>query len=1130
MEPRLTGRDLRFIAVCVIVAVACFAIGIRYFYRAFPEASIDFQISRAETGEVGEEILRNLGYQTTGYRYACIFDHDETAKIYLERTQGLDQANSIMSGTIHVWKWRNRWFRPGQVEELSVDLSPSGEFIGFDHLLEEIREGPKLTPEQARHIALDFLSTYKKLEQDQLVFKEVSSEELPDGVRVDHTFVWSDKNVKIGDAHYLYEVMVKGKEIGRYREYLKVPEEFTRSYQRQRSNNLVAGTVDSFLVMLLGVGMLYIIVRQAWLRDVRWRTGFFYGLIAMVLEFLSELNALPQAEFGFDTTKTYAGFLTTGILMALGRAMLMGLVIVVTVLAAEPLYRAGLKDKVSVTRLFSWRGIRTKSFFNGTLLGYALSGAFFAYQVVFYILADRLGAWAPAQIPYDNILNTSFPWIAVLLIGYFPAVSEEFMARMFAIPFLQKLLRSKWAALLIGGAIWGFGHSMYPQQPWYIRGLELTLAGLIMGLILLRYGVLPLLVWHYTIDAGYTAILLFRSGNFYYIISAAVTTGILLIPLLLSLVMVLLKGRFEPEAPISNAAEGIVEPRLPATRRFQVPVLSPVRVSPVALISGLILLVLFIGVMVLWPVDKVGDFIRYPIRPRQANRVAAELVRDLGDDPGGYQSVVSLGSPDSVIGGHEIKYILSSPDGGVERLNEILKADLGVGTWNVRFFRWAEKGEYLIAVDPRRSVVSSFRHELPEEAEGEKLDQETARMIGIEYLKSRGGDTAGLKLIESQAKNRKNRRDHTFRWDRGEPLAGKALFRQVVEIAGDCVSAYSPKVKVPEEWTRERDRQTVFKTLLRFFPVILIGVICAMGISFFITGVGKKQVIWQWILLPAAVLVIPAFLHYINSFKTLYAAYDTTLGKGPFMSIMVVAIMVRTIGLWVFYVLVLGVIQACFPKSQGLISATQRRGMARPALIGAVAATALFGLIRLWIIPAMTASIPQAAAPPTLLAPQTLDTLLPAVSAVQSTIYSTVLLCGAVCVIACFFRRYLPHRILSFGLLAVIGLGLVGPWAATAGEFAFGYVRAFLFLSAFYWLMSLLFKDNYLAYGLSALSVKGLSETVQLLQQPSMFFKINGLITLAGLLIIVTWACGVFSKAKPDVDPSNEPPAPEVTV
>jgi membrane protease YdiL (CAAX protease family) len=317
--------------------------------------------------------------------------------------------------------------------------------------------------------------------------------------------------------------------VGGYREYLKVPEQWTRDYQRLRSKNEVAQTIDSAVTVVLVLGMIVIIVIRVRRRcELAARRALRRGRV--VLAFFQLVNS--RCEFGYPTTDSYGAFLSRQFLQALLSALGAGGLVFVLAAGAEPLYREAFGDKISLGNLFSRRGLRTKRFFLGTILGLALTGIFIAYQTAFYILAYRFGAWSPADVPYSDLLNARFPWLFVLFGGFLPAVSEEFLFRMFAIPFLRKL------TVVVLAVIWraSSGASVTPGIPsgrLYPRpgsGNRRRGAGIIM-----RWGILPTLVWHYSVDAMYSAMLLMRSQSVYYKLSAA-SAGIMVLPVLVALV------------------------------------------------------------------------------------------------------------------------------------------------------------------------------------------------------------------------------------------------------------------------------------------------------------------------------------------------------------------------------------------------------------------------------------------------------------------------------------------------------------------------------------------------------------------------------------------------------------------
>ena len=86
-----------------------------------------------------------------------------------------------------------------------------------------------------------------------------------------------------------------------------------------------------------------------------------------------------------------------------------------------------------------------------------------------------------------------------MAIGVLAATNEEFTFRLFAIPFMQKLTGSRMLAVILP-RFWSFLHSNYPQEPGYIRGIEIGIMGIVAGLVMLRWGIVATLIWHYTVD------------------------------------------------------------------------------------------------------------------------------------------------------------------------------------------------------------------------------------------------------------------------------------------------------------------------------------------------------------------------------------------------------------------------------------------------------------------------------------------------------------------------------------------------------------------------------------------------------------------------------------------------------
>jgi hypothetical protein len=155
---RLKGSDKRALLLWVLAGVVGVWFAHHYFFRAFPEASVDFRVSRGEALKRAQSFVSGLGENINGYRSSIVFDVDENGKTYLERGLGLQEANQLMSSQLNIWYWDVRFFRPQQEEEFDVRVSPSGNIVGYEHKVEESRAGASLERAEAQDKAQNFLS------------------------------------------------------------------------------------------------------------------------------------------------------------------------------------------------------------------------------------------------------------------------------------------------------------------------------------------------------------------------------------------------------------------------------------------------------------------------------------------------------------------------------------------------------------------------------------------------------------------------------------------------------------------------------------------------------------------------------------------------------------------------------------------------------------------------------------------------------------------------------------------------------------------------------------------------------------------------------------------------------------
>lgn len=401
---RFDRRDRVFVVAC-LATIACGAVvGRAGFSRAFPEASIDFKVTREQAVKRGEEALKARGFSVDGMRALATFDVDDEAKVFLERTLGLEKANPRFATDVPVWRWSVRWVTPLEKLEYRCAVAPDGRVLAVHRLLPEKAAAPDPGDAAARALAEETLRKDRGLDPASLRFIRADVEKRP--ARTDRTFEWESNTIRFGDAAMRYRVDLQGDRVGWTSLHLEVPEKWRRDYQTLRSKNLAAGSVATFGLVLTFGAVLVVFLQRVRRKDVKWKLALTFAAVGAVLQLLASLNELPIRLFDYDTAEAWSGFLAMSLLGDVAGAIGLGAGLFLLVAAGEPLFRETYPLQPALGRILSLRGLRSKRFFRGLLLGYAMTAFFFAYQVVFYIVAERLGAWAPADVPYSSLLGT----------------------------------------------------------------------------------------------------------------------------------------------------------------------------------------------------------------------------------------------------------------------------------------------------------------------------------------------------------------------------------------------------------------------------------------------------------------------------------------------------------------------------------------------------------------------------------------------------------------------------------------------------------------------------------------------------------------------------------------------------
>lgn len=455
--------------------------------QVFPLAGIPMRIDRRQAYERAQEFVRAQGFDTHGYSHAVYLTGDSSAQAFVQKTLGTAGANSVSNTAVPRWFWQVRWFKELQKEGFFVYVDPAtGAVIFFQHRVLEDAPGSFLDKESALARAQTFAVSCG-YDLAEYTLKEQAGKQQK--FRSDYFFEWEQKNSHIGAAATRLMVTLWGDTLGEIGVYFKVPEEFLRALRKEMSWGNVFAYVPQMFLFFLTLAAIALTASCLKASAFQWKLGVACGVSVAVVHFALFVNAIPiMWNFYADTESIPLFFVMRASDTCMTSVGLGALVFAYIVLGAF------WQKRALVIR-------REHSTYEKIIVSWSLAGIFLGYITLFYIGAGRVAqVWTMPQALYSNAMAAYIPFAAVIGGAVLAAFLEEAMFRLFSVSLLRGISSRAWIAIAVSAVVWGFAHSTYAIFPVYLRGIELTIFGVVLALVFIRYGWAVVIAAHLVIN------------------------------------------------------------------------------------------------------------------------------------------------------------------------------------------------------------------------------------------------------------------------------------------------------------------------------------------------------------------------------------------------------------------------------------------------------------------------------------------------------------------------------------------------------------------------------------------------------------------------------------------------------
>lgn len=495
--------------------------------------------TKAGARRVAEDLIAEVGFGGA-FDEVSTFEIYELTNAFMQETVGRDWTQGSIGEFVSLWEWRFRWYRPGEPEEWLVDVGPGSRVTSFNHVIPRIEAGAKLTEDEARLIAEEFLAT-QNLTASELISEGASSNTFENRTR--YTFNWrapeldlewvspaGEAEQGVGHVH----VQVDGDEISRYQIHLLTPQGFGRIRSARSAVFSVLAGLVYFGVLTMSIVLLVSTARKKQ-AVLPWKRAGLAGVWVAVLGGMTIAPVMWNGQvLSFSTALPWIATVGLVAILSILLGVAIGGVVVVLIAMADPIAR-----RYYPLMLQSWDKVCSREWrapvLSGDVIhGVSLGGILLGVEGLRLLTISSVPVVVGIRVP-EIMQLVGAPVATFTIVGMFlmDAVTGQ-LGLLAALVILRRYLKSSAVAIAVIMIIGGFTTDI-PVEPVYVSAAFAAASFGVVGMGLVRWGLITAMVAVFTAEAIGGGIKLALSGNSVFATQGAIVIVAGLLPLVFAL-------------------------------------------------------------------------------------------------------------------------------------------------------------------------------------------------------------------------------------------------------------------------------------------------------------------------------------------------------------------------------------------------------------------------------------------------------------------------------------------------------------------------------------------------------------------------------------------------------------------